>query len=113
MNARRLEHYEVLLNRDRARIIELLNRMAGSTPSADSAPGDDAGAGSAGVAPEDDDAVIARETAALHEIDEALHLLHESPGDYGLCERCGRPIPDERLELLPATKVCGRVSSFR
>ena len=27
-------------------------------------------------------------------------------GDYGLCEVCGEPIPDERLEHRPATRFC-------
>jgi DnaK suppressor protein len=27
-------------------------------------------------------------------------------GTYGLCERCGRPIPFERLEAIPSALVC-------
>jgi RNA polymerase-binding transcription factor DksA len=27
-------------------------------------------------------------------------------GRYGICEDCGRPVPDERLEALPATRWC-------
>ena len=27
-------------------------------------------------------------------------------GSYGLCERCGQPIGDERLEALPAARLC-------
>ncbi len=27
-------------------------------------------------------------------------------GTYGLCQRCGLPIPEERLEALPATRLC-------
>jgi DnaK suppressor protein len=27
-------------------------------------------------------------------------------GTYGLCERCGQPIADERLEALPAVRLC-------
>jgi hypothetical protein len=27
-------------------------------------------------------------------------------GQYGRCEHCGRPIPDERLEAVPATRFC-------
>ena len=27
-------------------------------------------------------------------------------GTYGLCERCGKPIPEGRLEALPATLYC-------
>ncbi|PZN06859.1 MAG: transcriptional regulator [Bacillota bacterium] len=41
---------------------------------------------------------------ALHDIDAALARLEE--GTYGYCQRCGRPIPRERLEALPATPYC-------
>ena len=27
-------------------------------------------------------------------------------GAYGSCERCGRPIDEERLEALPAARLC-------
>jgi DnaK suppressor protein len=27
-------------------------------------------------------------------------------GDYGLCERCGKEIPAERLEAVPAATLC-------
>jgi DnaK suppressor protein len=111
MNARRLEHYAMLLKQERVRISEVLARIGDSSSVAvadDMAPGDDAIAGTTGVAQDDDAAVAVRELEALREVDESLRLLRESPDDYGLCVRCGRPIPDERLELLPTTRVCGR-----
>lgn len=113
MNARRLERFERLLLDERRRITDTLSRIAVSAaaPSSnDIVPGDDMGAGAAGVVPADDDAIVARETAALQEVDEALRLLRDSPHDYGICVRCGRPIPDERLAILPATRICGRSS---
>jgi RNA polymerase-binding transcription factor DksA len=66
------------------------------------------GAGGSGVVPAVDDAIVARATAALQEVDEALRLLRDSPHDYGICVQCGRPIPDERLSILPETRLCGR-----
>ena len=42
--------------------------------------------------------------AELGEIDEALRRLEA--GRYGVCQACGRPIPDERLEALPAARFC-------
>lgn len=37
-------------------------------------------------------------------IDAALARLDE--GTYGVCERCGRPIAEERLEALPYATTC-------
>jgi RNA polymerase-binding transcription factor DksA len=42
--------------------------------------------------------------AALSEIDAALQRLEE--GSYGICERCGAPIPWQRLEVLPMSRLC-------
>ena len=110
--ARRLDHFATLLRKERARISALLESIAVATPAMaggdSSFPGMDADAGAAGAGPEDDAAVVARETAALREIDDALRLIGESPHEYGICAQCGRPIPDERLEILPATRLCGR-----
>lgn len=41
---------------------------------------------------------------AVAEIDEALARL--DAGTYGLCTDCGRPIPAERLEAVPAAATC-------
>lgn len=111
MNARRLERYATLLRAERARISALLERMAVAVPAAaelGAPPGQEADAGVSGAGADDDAAIAARELAALREVDEALRLIRESPHDYGICVQCGRPIPEERLELLPATKFCGR-----
>lgn len=90
MNAKRLERFEQLLVAERGRLAKDLARA------------------DAGPTPEDDSAVLLHEEATLREVDEALRRLRESPHDYGICEQCGRPIPEERLVLLPATRVCGR-----
>lgn len=42
----------------------------------------------------------------LREIDEALQRLYKTPETFGTCERCGRPIGMERLDVLPATTLC-------
>ena len=42
--------------------------------------------------------------SALAEIEGALRRLEQ--GTYGTCERCTRPIPRERLEVLPMTSLC-------
>ncbi|CAN5609799.1 hypothetical protein BH24ACT14_BH24ACT14_05560 [soil metagenome] len=41
---------------------------------------------------------------SLAEVDAALQRIDE--GTYGLCKVDGKPIPDERLEAVPATRYC-------
>jgi DnaK suppressor protein len=40
----------------------------------------------------------------LDEVDAALERLNA--GTYGLCLRCGEPIGDDRLAVMPATRYC-------
>jgi DnaK suppressor protein len=40
----------------------------------------------------------------LDEIEHALAKFDE--GTYGLCEVCGNPVSDARLEAMPATRFC-------
>ncbi|MDP8969467.1 MAG: TraR/DksA C4-type zinc finger protein [Actinomycetota bacterium] len=42
--------------------------------------------------------------AGLAEVEAALRRLDD--GTYGRCEVCGKPIADERLEAVPATRFC-------
>ena len=50
------------------------------------------------------DKLIEREKEELEEID--LALLRMAAGNYGICENCHKPISLERLEALPATRLC-------
>jgi DnaK suppressor protein len=49
-------------------------------------------------------ALLSRAQSHLDDIDAAL--LRLSGHGYGICQRCGNPIADERLAALPATSVC-------
>jgi RNA polymerase-binding protein DksA len=40
----------------------------------------------------------------LQNVDHALERMEA--GTYGTCERCREPIPEERLEALPAARLC-------
>ncbi|GAB3830152.1 TraR/DksA family transcriptional regulator [Dactylosporangium cerinum] len=40
----------------------------------------------------------------LAELDAALERVEA--GTFGRCERCGRPIPAERLEIRPSARTC-------
>jgi len=42
--------------------------------------------------------------ARLGQVDDALRRLDD--GSYGVCATCGKPIPAERLELVPETPYC-------
>jgi DnaK suppressor protein len=50
------------------------------------------------------DKLVEREKEVLEEID--LALLRMAAGNYGICENCHKPISLERLEALPATRLC-------
>ena len=53
---------------------------------------------------EQDHSIEERLDYELSEIDDALQRVET--GEYGKCERCGKTISDERLEILPATRYC-------
>jgi DnaK suppressor protein len=40
----------------------------------------------------------------LSDVEQALARM--DAGTYGTCERCGQPIDEERLEALPAARLC-------
>ncbi len=42
--------------------------------------------------------------AELGDVEHALRRIDD--GTYGTCEACGRPISDDRLEVLPAARFC-------
>ena len=53
---------------------------------------------------ERDLALSAQAMAAVEDIDRALAKI--DAGTYGVCERCGQPIPKERLRALPYAALC-------
>jgi RNA polymerase-binding transcription factor DksA len=46
------------------------------------------------------------EQAGRHVTDVRAALQRVAEGRYGICERCGRPIPSERLEARPTARTC-------
>ncbi|HWH35968.1 MAG TPA: TraR/DksA C4-type zinc finger protein [Acidimicrobiales bacterium] len=58
---------------------------------------------------ERDLALSAQALASIQEIDEALARMDK--GTYGVCDRCGEPIPKERLKALPHAALCVRCKS--
>ncbi|MDG3012613.1 dksa/trar family transcriptional regulator [Rhodococcus sp. D2-41] len=48
--------------------------------------------------------LLAEARRDLDELDAAVHRL--DTGGYGVCEKCGRRIGDERLDALPSARRC-------
>jgi RNA polymerase-binding transcription factor DksA len=53
---------------------------------------------------EKDLSILERVEAELADVEHALERLND--GTYGTCEACGRPIGDERLDVMPAARLC-------
>jgi RNA polymerase-binding transcription factor DksA len=53
---------------------------------------------------EKDLSILEQVEAELADVEHALRRLDD--GTYGRCEVCGKAIPDERLEAMPATRLC-------
>ena len=45
----------------------------------------------------------------LHSLDRAISMAKQ--GAYGICEKCGVQIPEERLKIMPETTHCVRCAS--
>ncbi|WP_433120547.1 TraR/DksA family transcriptional regulator [Micromonospora sp. CA-246542] len=56
-------------------------------------------------------AVLAAARRRVAELDEALSRV--AAGTYGVCERCSRPIPAERLAARPSARTCVACASRR
>lgn len=52
-----------------------------------------------------------RMSRELSEINAALDRLHRSPEQFGICEDTGRPIPFERLDIVPWARTCGQAGA--
>jgi RNA polymerase-binding protein DksA len=53
------------------------------------------------------------EAAHEHVDDVASALARLDAGTYGICESCGQPISEERLEARPVARLCIRCASAR
>ena len=50
------------------------------------------------------EAISGQLTETLHDVEDALAKFSE--GTYGSCESCAKPIPEARLEAMPAARLC-------
>ncbi len=53
---------------------------------------------------EGDWASLLRAEERISDLERALQRLDR--GEYGICERCGAEIPEDRLEMLPECSLC-------
>jgi RNA polymerase-binding transcription factor len=56
-------------------------------------------------------ALVRQSRHGLAEVEAAVRRLEA--GTYGLCETCGAPVGDERLEARPTARLCIRCASTR
>lgn len=113
MEDARLRHFEKLLYKERARLLNRLDAMneadlrqsfkdfTGELSSYDNHPADE---GSLVFEREKDLGLAEGAREAVRRIDEALERMRS--GTYGVCELCRRPIDEERLEIIPYADRC-------
>jgi len=107
LNARDLELFKGLLiqlRRELSHDIDDLEADAFSTDGDRLSVDNPADIGSESFAQEFSLELLQRDEATLSEIDEALERVES--GRYGLCERCGEPIPKPRLNAVPHARNC-------
>ena len=80
---------------------EAISATAGELSSVDQHPGD---SGTETFEMEKNVSLLAQVTDELQETEAASRRLEKSA--YGTCQACRRPIGDERLEAMPATRFC-------
>ncbi|OON62417.1 hypothetical protein B0920_02830 [Massilia sp. KIM] len=102
MQKRLTQAREETLRTVRARIDAAEGDAPAIGPLAHEAPGDDRV--TAEMISHDEEHFADHETALLHEIDVALGKL--SAGGAGICESCGREIPEARLLATPTVRTC-------
>lgn len=112
MKQNKIEYYRKLLLKEKKRIEDTLKKMQGNHPkimeeygielsSYDNHPAD---LGTEMFMMEHDKGLKDKNEDIIYEIEESIEKLRS--GDYGICENCGMNIEEDRLELIPYTKLC-------
>ncbi len=105
MDAQKLEHFRRKLLAERERHLAHINdnqQDARQMAEADDGVKDAADMSLLDVNQEIEYRLSERESQLVAEIEDALRRIDE--GTYGICERCGRPIDERRLEALPTAR---------
>jgi RNA polymerase-binding transcription factor DksA len=110
LSAAQLKHFEKRLLEERASLQRELQRYTGTEAADDEqeqtgdltkVPFHPADLGTDTINQEVDASNATRESAELAEIDAALQRLYETPEKFGIDETTNKPIPLERLEIIP------------
>lgn len=113
-------HLEHRLQEERARLLQDLDRSLAVQGQADEqdragdlskVPFHLADLGTDTIDTELETANDTRMSGELAEIDAALERLYQTPGRFGICEETGRPIPFERLDIIPWARTCNEASA--
>lgn len=107
MNAERLKHFRKLLTDQLQQRTE--NVRENQANALEAATSDDGVKDSVDMSLQDVNQEIAfrlgeRQSQMLADIDDALMRIDE--GSYGECARCGKEIPEKRLEAMPTARHC-------
>lgn len=112
MNKEKVKHYKQLLLDEKKRIEDILKSMESNHPgsmekygyelsSYDNHPAD---LGTEMFMMEHDMGLKNKNNDTIFEIEKSLIDIEE--GNFGICNVCGKEIENERLELIPYTKIC-------
>jgi DnaK suppressor protein len=104
MDAQKLEHFRTMLREELARRTANVRE---DQAAALEAAADDGVKDSVDMSLQDVNQELAlrlgeRESRMVVDIDQALRRIEE--GTYGVCERCGKPIDERRLEAVPTAR---------
>ncbi|PYS75245.1 MAG: hypothetical protein DMF67_00100 [Acidobacteria bacterium] len=105
MDAEKLEHYRRILTdqlRQRTETARENQSDALETAGTDDGVKDVADQSVKDVSQEIEYRLSERESQAIADIDQALLRIEE--GTYGVCARCGKEIPERRLEAMPTAR---------
>lgn len=109
-SAAQLKHFEQRLLQERAALQRELQRYSSAEAADDEqeqsgdltkVPLHAADLGTDTINAEIDASNATRESAVLADIDAALQRLYETPEKFGMDEQTSKPIPLERLEIIP------------
>jgi RNA polymerase-binding protein DksA len=107
------DHFRDVLLQERQRVVEAIEYLHQETPGSLEDETEEMIGGVDNHMAESATATLDREIdytlegnseQVLRQIDESLKRIDE--GTYGICERCGREISEERLEAIPWTTLC-------